>query len=654
MSVRVTCPGCGGAVVFGVGTGAVAVCEYCRSVVARSDRGVENLGKVADLIDTGSGLRVGLEGRYDGVPFRLTGRAQLEHPAGGVWDEWYAAFDDGRWGWLAEAQGRFALMFEQPDAGPNLPPYAEIDPGVELRLGGQEYVVSEEGVATTAGADGEIPYRLEPGHKYAYADLSGPDDAFATLDYSDKPPTIYIGREVTLDELGLPDAKPAVHELKEIDGTKLGCPNCGGALDLKAPDRTERVFCPYCGSILDCDRGNLRLLKRLKKPKFPVHVPIGSVGTFPDGTRTVVGVFNRSVKFDRKYYWQEYLLYDPRAGFEWLVCSDHHWSRVKAVPAGDVRVSGLRATCRGVSFRKFQDATATVEGVVGECYWKIRIGEKAETSDFVSPPLMLSREVSKTERSKEINYSVGIYMSPGEVRKTFQLPGRLPTPIGVGPNQPFLYGGIYKYAGIMLAIVVLVGIAIGIALPSRLVEKQSYKLEAKPPPAPVTVAPGVYIPGAVPPGTPGRTDIFFTDKFTLDAHQNILVTVDQPELTGWMVVEGDLVRQETGEVQPFIVPMSYYFGVEDGESWTEGSREESVYVTAQPPGEYSLRLEVEREKTASSAVMTVEVRQGVARFRNWFLLLLGVGIVPAIVGVYHFFFSQRRWKDSDFSPYGSA
>ena len=42
--------------------------------------------------------------------------------------------------------------------------------------------------ATVRGAEGEIPYRLEPGGWYMYADLSGPDGAFATLDYSEDPP----------------------------------------------------------------------------------------------------------------------------------------------------------------------------------------------------------------------------------------------------------------------------------------------------------------------------------------------------------------------------------------------------------------------------------------------------------------------------------
>src|SRR5438132_11066138 len=100
---QVSCPACGGPVAFKIASAIVAVCPYCRSVVARGDRKIEDLGKVAALADTDSQLEVGMKGRYDGVPFYLTGRTQLGHEAGGTWDEWYAAFRDGRWGWLAAA-----------------------------------------------------------------------------------------------------------------------------------------------------------------------------------------------------------------------------------------------------------------------------------------------------------------------------------------------------------------------------------------------------------------------------------------------------------------------------------------------------------------------------------------------------------------------
>ena len=117
---QANCPACGGTITFQVSTSLVAVCPYCRSVVGRGDKGLEDLGKVADLVETASPLDIGIKGRFDGVPFALTGRTQFKHPAGGTWDEWYAAFTDGRWGWLAEAQGRFYLTFERRAPPDNL------------------------------------------------------------------------------------------------------------------------------------------------------------------------------------------------------------------------------------------------------------------------------------------------------------------------------------------------------------------------------------------------------------------------------------------------------------------------------------------------------------------------------------------------------
>src|SRR5262249_57294349 len=132
LSVEVSCPACGATISFKIGSSIVVVCEYCNSVIARGDRDIEDLGKVADLADTGSPLDLGLKGVYQGVPFELTGRAQLGHEAGGVWDEWYAAFREGKWGWLAKAQGRSYMTFQQarPDQGlMTLPTYEYVHLG---------------------------------------------------------------------------------------------------------------------------------------------------------------------------------------------------------------------------------------------------------------------------------------------------------------------------------------------------------------------------------------------------------------------------------------------------------------------------------------------------------------------------------------------
>ena len=133
MSILASCPSCGAALSFRPGT-MVAVCAYCKALAARKDRDTALLGKVADLVDTGSPLGLGASGTYTGRSFTLAGRVQLKHPLGGVWDEWYLALDDGRWGWLAEAQGRFYLTFTQDPHG-TLPSAGSLQAGGLADLG---------------------------------------------------------------------------------------------------------------------------------------------------------------------------------------------------------------------------------------------------------------------------------------------------------------------------------------------------------------------------------------------------------------------------------------------------------------------------------------------------------------------------------------
>src|ERR1700742_3425066 len=253
--VQASCPACGAPIIFKIDSSVVRICEYCNSVVARGDRRLEDIGKVADLVETGSPLQVGLHGVYRGVPFELTGRAQLGHEAGGVWDEWYAAFQDGRWGWLAEAQGRFYLTFQG-----NIPQQALIEPFDSLELGepvpslpmDTPLIVAEKGSARSLGAQGEIPYKVVPGEQYEYADLSGQHGEFATLYYSQQPPLIFIGRELRLADLGFPaNVVPPEREARRVSAAQLNCPKCCGPLELRAPDKSERVTCPNCSALLD-------------------------------------------------------------------------------------------------------------------------------------------------------------------------------------------------------------------------------------------------------------------------------------------------------------------------------------------------------------------------------------------------------------------
>jgi hypothetical protein len=658
MSVlQANCPACGAAIEFNAGSSVVVVCKYCKSVVARTDRALEDLGKVAEITETGSPLAVGLKGKYQHTEFQLTGRAQLAHEAGGFWDEWYASFSDNRWGWLAEAQGKFYLTFASSLPTPQeIPSFDALEVGrpvASLPVPGP-LIVAEKATAKAVAATGEIPWRLTPGATYEYADLSGPRASFATIDFSESPPLVFIGREVTLEDLGLGQAKAPQKEAKRAAAAQLSCPQCGGPLKLRAPDQSERVTCPNCRALLDVNQGELKYLKTLEARKLQPSIQLGAIGNFPEGKLTVLGFIVRRVVFDKFYFWSEYLLYNPQVGFRWLVESDGHWSYVKTVPPGEVSDRRRTAVYQGNDFQIFQDATAHVEYVMGEFYWKVTTGEEVRAIDYVRPPEILSIELSNLASPKtyqtfgknaigwshaeeghsgsaEMNCSLGTYMRPGEVEKAFGISG-LPRPSNVAPNQPNPYGGLGRTWAAFAGLVVLLGIFFLATSSNRQVFAQSFRFDQ------LANADG--------------TQTVFSEPFELSGRKNIGITAGANVDNSWVYFEGDLINQDTGLVQPFTLPVEYYHGYDSDGAWTEGGVTTTRYISALPPGMYTMRLEGQWEHWQQrSPEFSVKVVQGVARGAHFWIALALVSIIPVYSLVKGLMFEVKRWSDSMYSSF---
>ena len=66
------CPSCSGPVEFQISTSLVTVCGFCNSAVGRADKALEDHGKVADLVQIDSPLRVGQHGTYERKSFNLS------------------------------------------------------------------------------------------------------------------------------------------------------------------------------------------------------------------------------------------------------------------------------------------------------------------------------------------------------------------------------------------------------------------------------------------------------------------------------------------------------------------------------------------------------------------------------------------------------
>lgn len=636
------CPSCGGPIEFKAGSTLVIVCPFCRSAVSRTDRGLEDLGKVAEIAESESPLRLGLKGTYKDNRFELTGRAQLKHELGGSWDEWYATFSNGWVGWLAEAQGRFYLTFYQPlPTGVSLPTFAGLQLGqvVTEIPNPTPLMVQEKGRGTLAAADGEIPYKLTPGEQFEYADLAGKNNAFATIDYSMDPPWAFVGTQVTLAEIGLGDAKPVQREAKRVSAAGMGCPNCGGPLDLIAPDKTERVTCPNCDSLLDVNQGNLSYFKTLTPPaNAPEFVaPIGAEGTFAGDVKyKIIGAVVRSVTIDGiHYYWHEYLLYNPMIGFRWLVHSDNHWNFVETVNVAEIEAdayiaAGATAKYNGSTFKIFQDAMAVVEYVKGEFYWRVEQGETVRAVDYVAAPMMLSQEISPNE----INWSVGTYMTNEEVEKAFGISG-LPKPWGVGPNQPFTGRFYYTWGALpLLALFVVAIFMIPLSGLTNTVLNQE-----------------VVLPPMVNATSPQAV---FSQPFDLKGNRNVRITAGAQVDNSWADLDVDLINDQSLEVESVNVPVEYYTGVDEGEAWSEGGKTTDATLSSLPAGKYTLRVEGSWQNWQAQMPVSVKVEQNVNRGVNFCCALILLLIVP-ILGLFRkFTFESGRWKDSMFGSSSSS
>ena len=646
MGFSASCPSCSAEVEFTVSKSVVTVCDACGSVVGRADGKLEAYGKVADLVQSDSPLQTGVTGKVKGVPFEVAGRLQFQHPAGGVWDEWYLAFRDGeKWGWLAEAQGRYYLTF--PKRLPQnhaLPPVNELELEQQVAVPGQGVMkVIEYGEATAVAAEGEIPFKFTPQETSVYADLQGAAGKFATLG-ADDPDTIYIGREFPLERLGIAEtAEVRESEARVVAATAVSCPQCGGSLDLRAPDETLRVVCPYCDSLLDADDGKLRFLQTLKQDIKP-RIPLGSVGQLRGRRYTVIGFMQRTVKGFR---WFEYLLHTPRQPFHWLIHSDRHWNLGKPISAGDVVASYRTAAYRGKNFRLFENSTPIVTGVYGEFYWKVSVGEQVRATDFTRPPYLLSREIAVVEETKkknenrpsvaEVNYTLSEYVPVAEIEQAFGVTG-LPRPSTVAPNQPYPHMGIYPLAIALLTAMLLAGGLVWLSSSKREVFSQTFALQAD------TASSAKKSPRAARSNTTLLSEDFqlksfrnlrFTCQIATPSGLSLSGTKSEQKRFGrsWALIRGSLHRKGGRQVATF-------------RTLTRASRPRSKTLSSVPAGTYSLRLEVTRTHSDTPRQLKVRAEQGVMGVTNWFLFMGLIGVVAVGVMMHHVRFElQRRSSD---------
>jgi hypothetical protein len=199
-----SCPNCGAPIVFRWSGSVQTVCEHCRSVVVRTDVDLQKVGVVADLPLDGSPIQLGTEGHYGDKHFVVAGRIVYQYEQG-TWNEWRIVLDGGADGWLSDAQNEFAVSF-RVDV-PHLPPADKATLGRSFNWNVGDFTIVSRTLAHYAGVEGELPFQYWDKTDVMFVDLRSGRLDFATLDYSDAEPALYVGKATDFDGLRLKNVR---------------------------------------------------------------------------------------------------------------------------------------------------------------------------------------------------------------------------------------------------------------------------------------------------------------------------------------------------------------------------------------------------------------------------------------------------------------
>ncbi len=206
--VNANCPNCGAPVQFRWSGAVQTTCPFCKSILVRRDVNLERVGVVGDLPADASPIQIATEGTYAGKTFTVVGRIIYEYENGG-WNEWHVVFSDGVSGWLSDAQLEYAVSFARPSG--SVLPTGVVSPGTSFRWDNVRYEVTVVTRAHYKGVEGELPFEYWDKSEAVFADLRTSDERFATIDYSQQPPLIYMGAAVDAPALQLKN-------LREFEG----------------------------------------------------------------------------------------------------------------------------------------------------------------------------------------------------------------------------------------------------------------------------------------------------------------------------------------------------------------------------------------------------------------------------------------------------
>ncbi|MDH3718036.1 MAG: DUF4178 domain-containing protein [Planctomycetota bacterium] len=631
-----------------------------------------------------SKLFVGATGSLLNRHFEILGRVRYGYEAG-YWDEWYLRFhDDEGTAWISEDESNFTLESFSDNESLAID-FDSARPGDSITIGQTVFHLDEKGTAVCEGAEGQLPFVVEPGEATPFLDLST-SDAFATVEFDgDEGMRVFRGRRLdpdelaldyTAEEMGVAVGGLAVERAADAGGKQrlvrdteralslncygcgaplelpadatdtvtcqfceatvdlslqpVGCASCGANLSVHGGEQAKTMVCSHCHAQLELSQGRSTVLGSLvgrDRPKSPLK--IGQTCNFRGQQYRLVGhLFYRQRDEGLTYVWHEYMLHNKEHGYRWLELENGHWNWVEELTDRPTNIRPMSARFKQ-KFR-FRDRTWKVFEVSrGQTHVDWVEGELpwvAQVGDVISFMDAVSPPyvLSAEWTPNEMEWYQGEYISRDEIAKAFHMPaGKVSHPRGVSPNQPYLAGPFRRESAWVMGCFALIFLALTIWTFVRPARTT----------ATIRVTPDMY------------KQEFLTDAFTIERGNALcLAKLQAPVDNNWVYLDIALIDDKDKALLDFSAEIAYYHGYEGGESWSEGSQKKSIPFRVTDPGTY--RLLIQGQNGGNRDVVSITVYEGILLTRYFAIVFVVCLVWAAFEMVRRGLFEQRRWGDA--------
>ncbi|MGF7151501.1 hypothetical protein FHS96_005167 [Sphingomonas zeicaulis] len=408
----------------------------------------------------------------------------------------------------------------------------------------------------------------------------------------------------------------------------LACPNCGGTIELRAAGYSTTLVCQYCSSVLDVTNPDVRVIECYNEASRRLAIPLGTRGTLQGIEWEAIGYLRRSE--GGSYPWDEYLLFNPYHGYRWLMTDGRGWTLGRMLTVDPGNGAGSRAVEGHVYAPFFGGGRAQVDYVLGEFYWRVKVGETVDTADYVRPGWMLSFEGNEQER----NWTVGELLDPRKTASAFGLTAPRPWRPGGPPPLPHQispYGRAVKF-GLATAFAGFVALLLVLILFGGSSDVRSFDLDLQTAGGPMSRTVG--------PVTLRRP------------YQAVTISAAAPRLeNAWVDLDYRLVDRKTQRAFEAYGVAERYSGRDSDGAWTEGSRGATTKIASVPAGDYDLVVDANATRWtyagSDRVYVTVTVKPGGRFWSNFFLALILLVLPLFWLAWHHLRFEGARQGESD-------